>query len=356
MKSIPEATAIILTGEERAELEALARSTKTEHRLRQRARIVLLAADGLPTRAIGREVGCTTGTASKWRVRYAEKRLAGLDETGNRGNDPKYTAQTGKRILAVLDSPVPKGYARWTGPLIASALGDVDVQYIWRFLRAQKIDLAARKSWCASNDPDFAAKAAEIVGLYLNPPRNALVLAVDEKPSIQALERKQGYLKLANGRALTGQSHDYKRHGTTTLFAAFDVATGKVTGRQYKRRRRVEFLDFMNRIAAAHPGRDIHVILDNLNTHKPKEDRWLKRHPNVHFHFTPTKASWLNQVEIWFSILAGKALSGTSFTSIGELKAHIQAFIDSYNETARPFVWQKSEVHQKRLKPRFAHQ
>jgi transposase len=356
MTSIPDATNVLLTEEERAELDALARSTKTEHRLRQRARIVLLAAEGVATRAIGREVGCTTGTASKWRVRYAGQRLAGLDETGNRGNDPKYTGETDKRILAVLDSPVPDGFARWTGPLIAAALGDVDVQYVWRFLRARNIDLAARKSWCESNDPDFAAKAAEIVGLYLDPPENALVLAVDEKPSIQALERRQGYLKLANGRALTGQSHDYKRHGTTTLFAAFDVATGAVSGRHYKRQRRIEFLDFMNRILATHPGREIHVILDNLNTHKPKDDRWLKRHPNVCFHFTPTKASWLNQVEIWFSILAGKALSGASFDSVAGLRAHIEAFIAGYNETARPFIWQKSQVHQKRLKPRFADQ
>jgi transposase len=354
MSGIFEATRIILTGDERAELEALARSTRTEYRLRQRARIVLYAADGMATRAIGRLLGCTTGTASKWRVRYSERRLSGLDETGNRGNEPKYTAGTGKRILAVLDRPAPKGYARWSGPLIAAALGDVDVQYIWRFLRAQNIDLSARKSWCESNDPDFAAKAAEIVGLYLDPPQNALVLAIDEKPSIQALERRQGYLKLANGRALTGQSHDYKRHGTTTLFAAFDITTGKVTGRHYKRRRRIEFLDFMNSVVDANKDREIHVILDNLNTHKPKNDRWLKRHRHVHFHFTPTKASWLNQVEIWFSILAGKALCGASFTSVAELKTHIEAFIKTYNETAKPFVWQKSHVHQKRLKPRFA--
>lgn len=345
---------IVLTEAERAELEGLARSGKTEHRLRQRARIVLLAAGGMETAAIGREIGCTTGTASKWRVRYAANRLAGLDETGNRGSEAKYTCATDKRILAVLDQPVPVGHARWTGPLIAKALGDVDVQYVWRFLRAQKIDLAARRSWCESNDPDFAAKAAEVVGLYMNPPENALVLAVDEKPSIQALERSQGYLKLPNGRSLTGQSHDYTRHGTTTLFAAFDIATGKVTGRQYRRRRRIEFLDFMNRIIAAHPGREIHVVLDNLNTHKPKTDRWLKRHPNVHFHFTPTRASWLNQVEIWFSILAGNGLSGRSFNSRAQLKAHIDAFIDTYNKTARPFAWTKSQVHQKRLKPRFA--
>ena len=354
MKRIPEATLIVLTEAERAELEGLVRSRKTEHGLRQRARIVLLAAGGTATREIGRTAGCTTGTASKWRVRYAARRLAGLDETGNRGNEPKYTADTARAILRVLDLRPPDGYARWTGPLIAKALGTVDVQHVWRVLRDHKIDLAARKSWCESNDPDFAAKAADVVGLYLAPPENAVVISVDEKPSIQALERSQGYLKMPNGRALTGQSHNYKRHGTTTLFAAFNVTTGQVTGRQYKRRRRVEFLDFMNRIVAEHPGRELHVILDNLNTHKPKNDRWLKRHRNVHFHFTPTKASWLNQVEIWFSILAAKALAGASFTSRKELMAHIDAFIKAYNADAKPFVWTKSEVHQKRLKPCFA--
>lgn len=356
MASLPEATSILLTEAERCRLESLARSTRTEHRLRQRARIVLLAAAGEATRSIGRQLGCTTGTASKWRVRYAVQRLAGLAETGRRGAAPKYTAAAGQRILAVLDQPKPAGHGRWTGKLIAQGLGDVDVQYVWRFLRAQQIDLAARKSWCESHDPEFAAKAAEIVGLYLAPPENALVLAVDETPSIQALERRQGCLKRPNGRAMTGQSHDCKRHGTTTLFAAFDIATGKVTGRQYQRRRRVEFLDFLNRILAAHPDRDIHVILDNLNTHKPKDDRCLKRHPKVRFHFTPTRASWLNQVEIWFSILAAASLDGASFTSRAELKAHITAFIDTYNTTARPFAWTKSKVHQKRLKPGFADQ
>jgi transposase len=354
MSGIPEATEIILTEAERRELVRLARSTKTEHRLRQRARIVLLAAEGAATRAIARAVGCTTGTASKWRVRYAEKRLAGLDETGERGAEPKYTAETDRRILAALDVPPPAGFARWTGPLIAGTLGDVDVQYVWRFLRAQKIDLAGRKSWCESRDPEFAAKAAEIVGLYLDPPDNALVLAVDEKPHIQALERAQGYLKLPNGRALTGQAHDYKRHGTSTLFAALNVASGEVTARHYKRRRRIEFLDFMNQVVAAHPGREIHVVLDNLNTHKPKRDQWLARHKTVHFHFTPTHASWLNQVECWFSILAGQALQGASFTSVDELRTHIDAFIERHNRVARPFSWCKSEVHQKRLRPRFA--
>jgi transposase len=356
MSSLSAATPITLTSEERAELEGLARSTKTEHRTRLKARAVLMAADGVATRAIGRALGCTTGTASKWRVRYARDRLAGFSEVGHRGAEAKYGIETDRRILGLLDTPPPEGHASWSGPLIAKALGDVHVQYVWRFLRAHKIDLSGRKSWCQSNDPEFAAKAAEVVGLYMVPPENAIVLAVDEKPSIQALERAQGYLKLPNGRAMTGQSHDYKRHGTTTLFAALDLASGEVVGRHYNRRRRVEFLDFMNQVVAAYPGREIHVVLDNLSTHKPKRDMWLKRHKNVHFHYTPTHASWLNQVEIWFSILAKKSLDGASFTSVEDLAAHIDAFIAAYNQAARPFVWTKSEVHQKRLKPCYANQ
>ena len=196
----------------------------------------------------------------------------------------------------------------------------------------------ARKSWCESNDPNFTAKAADVVGLYVAPPAKAIVLCVDEKPSIQALERAQGYLKLPNGRALTGQSHDYKRHGTTTLFAALEVATGKIIATHSKRRRRVEFLDFMNSVTAAFPNRQLHVILDNLSTHK-KNEHWLKAHPNVQFHFTPTSASWLNQVEVWFSILQGQSLSGASFTSLKQLQEHIDAYINAYNDRAEPFVF-----------------
>jgi hypothetical protein len=243
------------------------------------------------------------------RVRYAEGRLAGLDG----GAAPKYTAEIGRRILAVLDAPPPTGFARWTGPLIAQALGDVDVQYVWRFLLAQKIDLSGRKSWCESNDPAFAAKAAET--LYLDPPDKGLVLAVDEKPHIQALERAQGYLKLPNGRALTGQAHAYKRHGTSTLFAALNVANGEVTARHYGRRRRVEFLDLMNRIVAAHEGREIHGH-PRQSQHPQAQARPLAGPSCERPHFTPTDASWLNQVECWFSILAGQALKRASFTGV----------------------------------------
>src|ERR1700682_3827664 len=236
----------------------------------------------------------------------------------------------------------------------SGTVGDIERnqhQYVWRFLRSHKIDLAARKSWCESNDPNFTAKAADVVGLYVAPPEKAIVLCVDEKPSLQSLERAQGYLKLPNGRALTGQSHDYKRHGTTTLFATLEVATGKIIATHSKRRRRVEFLDFMNSVTAAFPNQKLHVILDNLNTHK-KNEQWLKAHPNVQFHFTPTSASWLNQVEVWFSILQGQSLSGASFTSLKQLQQHIDAYIDAYNEKAEPFVWTKKKVRQRRFKGR----
>jgi transposase len=349
---IPQAAEVRLTPEDRAVLEARVRAPTTEQRDVLRARIILLAAEGRSTRSIARAVGAMPRTVSTWRGRFARQGLAGLADQPRPGPVPRYNAETGRRILAVLECAPPSGFARWTGPLVAAELGDVHVQQVWRFLRAQKIDLDGRKSWCESNDPEFATKAAEIVGLYMAPPENAIVICVDEKPSIQALERAQGYLRLPNGRALTGQSHDYKRKGTTTLFAAFEVATGKVTAMHKKRRRRVEFLDFMNEIVVAYPATAIHVVLDNLNTHKPKNDRWLKRHPNVHFHFTPTRASWLNQVEIWFSILQSKSLYGASFTSVQQLRDHIDAFIKAYNENAEPFVWTKAKVHQRRVKGR----
>jgi transposase len=349
---ILKAVEVRLKPKVRAVLEARVRAPTTEQRDVLRARIVLLAGDGRSTRSIAREVGTMPRTVSHWRGRFARHGLAGLADKRRPGPAPKYTVETGRRILAVLERPPPAGFARWTGPLIASELGDVSEQHVWRFLRAQQIDLDGRKSWCESDDPEFTVKAADVVGLYMAPPENAIVICVDEKPSIQALERAQGYLKLPNGRTLTGHSHDYKRNGTSTLFAAFEVATGKVTVAHKNRRRRVEFLAFMNDIVADYPDTAIHVILDNLNTHKPKNDRWLKRHPNVRLHFTPTRASWLNQVEIWFSILEGKSLHGASFTSVAQLRQHIDAFIETYNENARPFLWTKKKVRQRRVKNR----
>lgn len=350
--AIQEATPVALTADERAVLESRVRAPRSEQRVVERARIVLGAAAGQASRAIGRDLGITHRTVSKWRVRFARDRLAGLDDAPRSGKPKTYDATADRRILALLERPPPPGFARWTAPLLARELGDVSDQYIWRFLRAQGIDLAGRKSWCLSTDPEFAAKAADIVGLYLNPPEHAVVLAVDEKPAIQALERAQGYLKLPNGRALTGFAHEYKRRGTTTLFAALEVATGQIKAKHTKRRRRPEFLDFMNRIVADYPDQEIHVVLDNLRTHKPKRDRWLARHKNVHLHFTPTHASWLNQIEIWFSILARSTLKGASFTSVPQLRQAIDAFIAAYNPTAIPFQWRKATIRPKTLATR----
>lgn len=335
-------------------LEGLVRAPTTEQGLAERARIVLLAGEGRSTRSIAAELGTWPGKVSRWRTRFAAHGLAGLKDKPRPGPGVRYGAAAERRVLALLDEPPPAGHARWTGSLLARALGDVSDDEVWRILRRNKIKLRQSKSWCESPDPDFVPKAAEIVGLYLDPPEDAIVLAVDEKPHIQALERAQGYLRLPDGRSLVGHGHTYKRRGTSTLFAALEVATGRVTTAHTKRRRRRDFLGFMNRLVADHPGREIHVILDNLNTHKPKRDRWLARHPNVHFHFTPTYASWLNQVETWFSILSRSALKGASFASPKQLREAIDAFVQTYNAEAEPFQWRAKTVHQKRLKKRYS--
>jgi transposase len=350
-----KATQIALTDEERQTLEGWLRASTTEQRYAERARFVLAAARGESTTAIARRYEVRPATVSKWRTRFARDRVAGLLDEPRAGRPQRYGREAEERVLAQLDEDPPSGYQTWNGPLLAEALGDVSEHQVWRILRRYGIQLERRRSWCVSTDPEFATKAADIVGLYLNPPENAMVLCVDEKPHIQALERAQGYLRLPNGKAITGYAHEYKRHGTTTLFAALNVATGQVKAGHYQRRRRREFLDFMNEVVAdCPPDKEIHVILDNLNTHKPKNDQWLARHKNVRFHFTPTHASWLNQVEIWFSIMARAALRGASFTSPQQVRDAIDAFIEAHNPKATPFEWRKTVVHQGRLKQRYA--
>jgi transposase len=347
------ATPIVLSEDERSELERLTRGGKTEKRLFERARIVLAAARGQATTRIAKEQKVTPATVSKWRTRFAKERLAGLRDAPRSGQPIRYGEAAEKRVLASLDKAPPSGYATWNGRLLAEHLGDVPKHQVHNILRQRGIQLQRRRSWCISTDPEFAAKAADVVGLYLNPPENALVLSVDEKPHIQALERAQGYLKLPNGRAVTGFSHEYKRHGTSTLFAALNVVTGQVKAGHYNRRRRVDFLDFMNSVIAEFPGREMHVILDNLNIHKTKTDGWLEKHPNIHFHFTPTHASWLNQIEAWFSILSRGALRGASFTHVDQLRQAIDRFIAAYNPKAAPFEWRKAVVRQTALKPSY---
>lgn len=342
-----------LTPEEEKTLLSWVRSGKTEQRLADRAEIILALSKGKTNAEIASDLETRTARVSKWRRRFSKDRLSGLTDEPRSGKPAKYHLSTEKQILAKLDEPPPEGYASWNGRLLAEALG-ISKDQVWRVLRKHDISLQRRRSWCVSTDPEFAAKAADIVGLYLDPPENAVVLCVDEKPHIQALERAQGWLKLPDGRALTGFSHHYKRHGTTTLFAALEVTTGLVKTGHYQRRRRVEFLDFMNNIVAEYPNQEIHVILDNLNIHKPKNDMWLKRHKNVHFHYTPTSACWLNQIECWFSILSRSALKGASFTSAEQLRKAIDDFVKVYTKNAAPFQWTKRHVYTKEFHKKYA--
>lgn len=342
-------TTIRLSGEEREQLEAWRRTAKTEQRRAFRARVILAAARGEATTRIARREGVRVTTVSTWRVRFAHEGLAGLLDGPREGRPVTYGAAAAQRVLAQLDKPPPAGYSTWNGTLLAAVLA-MPAHQVWAVLRTHGVQLQRRRSWCISTDPNFAPKAAEIVGLYLAPPENAVVLCIDEKPSIQALERAQGYLKLPNGTAVRGVNHEYKRHGTTTLFAALNVRSGEVMGMHAARRRRQEFLAFMDEVVALYPDQAIHVVLDNLSTHKPKHDLWLALHPNVRFHFTPTHASWLNQVETWFSILSRQALRGSSFTSVRQVCQRIDAFIRSYNRTARPFQWKATAVKPSRPK------
>jgi len=345
---------IKLNIEERQKLEEITRTRTAPYREVQRARLILLAATGMENKSIAQEIGLSRVMVAQWRQRFAEARLEGLKDTPRAGKTPRYTQETERRILALLDTDPPSGYASWNGNLVAQQLGDVSHDQVWRVLRKHAIHLQRRHSWCVSTDPEFTQKAADIVGLYLDPPNNAVVISVDEKPAIQALERDQGWLRLPDGQALKGFNHEYKRHGTTTLFAALEVATGLVKVGHYPRRRRREFLDFMNQVVADYPDTELHVILDNLNTHKPKEDRWLAKHSWVHFHYTPTHASWINQIECWFSILWRQALRGLSVTSFRQLRQAIDAFVETYSQIAHPFEWTKQVVHQGNLKNKYS--
>jgi transposase len=349
-----KAVEITLNDTEREQLERWSRGHQTPRALAERAQIVLLAAQGMRNDAIREKLGCRLARVSKWRRRFAQGRCAGLSDALRPGQPVKYGADAEKRLLTQLDSPPPHGYGAWNGRLLAQTLG-VSADWVWATLRRHDISLPRRRSWCISTDPEFTRKAADIVGLYLHPPENAVVLSVDEKPPIQALERAQGWLRLPDGKALTGFSHEYKRHGTSTLFAALEVATGQMKAGHFHRRRRRDFLAFLNEVVAAYPQRELQVIVDNLNTHKPKQDRWLRQHPLAHLHFTPTHASWLNQVEVWFSLLARRALRGASFTSVRQLREAIDAFIAVYNPQAVPFEWTKREARSVEPKYQYAY-
>ncbi len=339
-----------LSPQDRTTLESWMRSGKTEQRLARRAQIVLMSADGTAPREIADRLGVARPFVSKWRRRFAAEGVGGLFDEARQGRPRRHGEQTRKRVLAALDESPPAGYARWNGRLLAERLGDVPADHVWRVLREEGIHLQRRRTWCLSTDPEFAAKAADVIGLYLDPPDNAVVLCVDEKPHIQVLERAQGWLRLPDGSSVMGVQDRYRRRGTSTLIGALETATGLVKADHFRRRRRREFLHFMNELVKDYPpDRQIHVILDNLNVHKPKRDRWLSRHKNVRFHFIPTNSCWLNQIEIWFSILQRQSLQGASFSSPRQLRKAIDDFIRAYNATAAPFEWRKRTVHRKGL-------
>lgn len=338
-----QAVSVDCTPRDREELERLVRGGKTEKRLAQRAEIILRCLEGKTNTDIATELRTRRLTVTKWRTRFAASGLRGLYDKPRSGKPSSYNASLRIKILQTLELPTPKGQSTWDGKSLAVATGASD-DAVWRVLRKEGIQLQRCRSWCVSTDREFAVKSADIIGLYLNPPQNALVLCVDEKPSIQAIERKRGYVETSSGKIVQGMKSTYKRNGVLNLFAALDVATGIVKTQTTKQKKRPEFQAFLDSIVAdITPDQEVHIIVDNYCTHKRNDD-WLAKHPKVFFHFTPTSASWLNQVEIWFGILSRKMLRNASFANIESLAKAIEEFVSVYHQGAKPFVWRKREV------------
>jgi transposase len=344
-----KAPLLTCTEDDRATLDRWTRSRTIEARLVERAKIIMKCIEGQSVSQIAKDLKIRPNTAINWRRRFRQSGIAGLHDLPRSGKPPLYGQMFRNKVLEVLEQPPPVGQAVWDGPAVAKQIG-ASVYAVWRVLRKEGICLSRQRSWCVSTDPEFATKAADIVGLYLNPPENALVISIDEKPSIQALERATGYVETDSGKIVRGYRSTYKRNGTLNLFAALEIATGAIHTQTTKYKRRVEFLEFMDRVVAELPeGKEIHVIVDNYCIHK-KNEAWLSQHKNVFFHYTPTSASWLNQVEIWFGIMSRKALRGASFKNTEELRAAIEAFVNAYSKTAKPFVWRKREVRGSQLR------
>jgi transposase len=301
--------------------------------------------DGRQTKEIAQSCGVSAPTVIRWKNRFIEKGILGLSDHDRSGRPPTYKDEFKQTVLKKLEQAPPEGFARWDGALLARELG-YSKHAIWRLLREQRISLARKRTWCISTDPEFVAKAADIVGLYLARDDKALVVCVDEKPNIQALKFRTGYAVSPDRKLVRGLESTYKRNGTVNLFAALEVATGKIHGKttDSSQKTRKGFLAFMDELLLELPSaEEYHVILDNHTIHKGHES-WLAEHKNVFFHYTPTSASWLNMVEIWLGILTRKSLRGASFASTEALCGHIRKFIEAYNQTAKPFIWKKREV------------
>jgi len=330
---------LTLSSEEREQLESLVSSRSLPHGLIRRARIVLMAADGVANKAIAQKVGVSSVTVGKWRKRYLEQGIQGLHDELRPGRPRSISdEQIAVLIRKSLKSKAKNG-THWTLRSIAAEtkLSKSTVHRIWQAFGLQP---HPQRHFKLSTDPFFVEKVRDIVGLYLNPPDKAMVLRVDEKTQIQALDRTQPLLLLGLGYA-EGVTHDYVRHGTTTLFAALDIATGKVLSQCKRRHRHQEFLQFLRQMDANVPeDLDIHLVIDNYATHKhAKLKRRLAARPRYHVHFTPTYASWLNQVEIWFNIITQRAIRRGAFCSVRQLVDKIQRFVQNYNANTRPFVW-----------------
>lgn len=332
-----------LSTADRAELKRWLRRKTTRSDETTRARLLLALDEGRAITEIAKTLHVSRPTVYLWKQRYLNEGLAGLSDRPRPGRPTVLDAKSVDRILFLTTQRVPKEATHWSTRLMAKYAGvsQWQVRKVWA---AANLKPHRIKSFKISKDPQFAQKVIDVVGLYLNPPNNAMVLSVDEKTQIQALDRTQPLLPMRPGQ-IERRTHDYKRHGTTSLYAAFNVATGKVLGRVTQRHRAKEFLDFLRQIDRSTPaGLDLHLILDNSSTHKTEEVRnFLEAHPRFHFHFTPTSASWLNAVETWFSQLERRAIHRGVFTSVEELRREIRRYIETHNQhTAKPFRWTKS--------------
>ena len=336
------AVSVELSSLEREELEDLARRRRTAQGLARRARIVLLAAEGLENKVIAGRLGATEDTVGKWRWRFAERRLDGLYDEPRPGTPRQIGDDEVAEVVRRTLEETPADGTHWSLRSMASAVGHAP-STIHRIWRAFGLQPHRSETFKLSSDPFFVEKGRDIVGLYLAPPERALVLCVDEKSQVQALDRTQPLLPMRPGQP-ERRSHDYKRHGTTTLFAALDIATGKVIGQCFPRHRAKEFLKFLRTVEVNTPtDLDIHLVMDNYATHKtPAIRNWFARHPRWHIHFTPTSASWLNQVERFFALLTEKQLRRGVHRSTRELEEAIHGYIDKVNNNPKPFRWTKS--------------
>jgi transposase len=341
------ASKIEIRQEDRTTLERWSRSKTVSAFQHERAIMILESALGTPVKDIAGKLNTYPNKVIEWRKRYEQQGIAGLQDRDRKGRPKVYENLKG-RLFEKLGELPPKGYSRWDAGLLSKELQASD-HAIWRLLKKEGISLHRQRSWFISTDKDFVPKAADIVALYLEPPLKAFVFCVYEKPSIQALQRKTGYILTRDGKTMRAYQNAYKRHGTLNLFAALKVATGKVITSVTERKTREDFLEFMDGLVEEYPGQELHFILDNYYTQK-KNEKWLAAHPLVHFHFTPTSASWLNMVEIWFGIFTRKSLTGASFTSKEELREQIEAYSKAYNENCKPFVWRKREAKASQLK------